>query len=226
MRFGAKEAENYGGNGGGGFFSLQNDGDTAQVRFLYNSVEDVEGMSVHQIELNGKKRWINCLREYNEPKDKCPLCADNSPVFAKLFVPVYDIDADTVKIWERGKKFFAKMSSLGAHYPDIVHHIFEIERHGKKGSTDTTYEIYEMGKDDTTLEDLPECPAILGGLVLDKSPEEIEIFLGSGEFPSTGNDSEERPTRRSNDSNRRRTPSGNTRRRVPVNEDEDEEETF
>ena len=40
-RFRASEADNYGGNGGGGFFSLSNDGDTAQVRFMYNGIDDV-----------------------------------------------------------------------------------------------------------------------------------------------------------------------------------------
>ena len=182
-RFRADEAENYGGNGGGGFFSLSNDGDTANVRFMYNGIEEVEGLAVHEIQLDGKKRYINCLREYNEPVDKCPLCADHSSVLAKLFIPIYDVDTNTTKVWERGKKFFAKMSSLCSHYPDVIHHTFEVERHGKKGSTDTTYEIYEIGKDDTELTDLPEMPKILGGLVLDKTAEEIKIFLKCGEFP-------------------------------------------
>ena len=222
-RFRASEADNYGGNGGGGFFSLSNDGDTAQVRFMYNGIDDVEGYAVHQIEVDGKKRYVNCLREYNEPVDKCPLCANNSVVLAKLFVPVYDIDADTTKVWERGKKFFAKMSSLCAHYPDVIHHTFEIERHGKKGDTSTTYEIYETGKDDTTLDDLPEMPKILGGLVLDKSADELNYYLDEGVFPSSDNDDKpsRREGRRDNSEIRRRTPSNN-RRRVSVDDDNKE----
>lgn len=219
-RFRADEAENYGGNGGGGFFSLSNDGDVAQVRFMYNGIDDVEGLAVHEIQLNGKKRYINCLREYNQPVDVCPLCANNSAVLAKLFIPVYDIDTNTTKVWERGKKFFAKISSLCSHYPDVIHHTFEVERNGKKGATDTTYEIYELGKDDTELTDLPEMPKILGGLVLDKTAEEIEIFLKRGEFPET--DKTSARTSEREDTEIRRRPSTSSRRRVPV----DDEESF
>ena len=35
-RFNVNEVENYGGQGGGGFFSLKNDKDVATVRFMYN----------------------------------------------------------------------------------------------------------------------------------------------------------------------------------------------
>ena len=38
-RFRADEADNYGGQGGAGFFRLANDGDVARVRFMYNSIE-------------------------------------------------------------------------------------------------------------------------------------------------------------------------------------------
>ena len=73
--FDVNTADNYGGSGGGSFFSLKDDKDTAQVRFMYNSLEDVVGYAVHEIEVGGKKRYINCLREYNQPVDDCPLCA-------------------------------------------------------------------------------------------------------------------------------------------------------
>ena len=71
-RFNTETAEHYGGNGGAGYFSLKNDKDVAQVRFMYNSIDDVEGYAVHQVEIDGKKRYVNCLREYNQPIDTCP----------------------------------------------------------------------------------------------------------------------------------------------------------
>lgn len=190
-----EDADNYGGNGGGGFFSLKNDKDTARVRFLYSGIEDVEGLAVHQVEVDGRKRWVNCLRSYNDPIDQCPFCAERKPQFAKLFVPVYDIDEDKVKIWERGKKFFAKMSSLCSHYQNLVSHIFLIERNGKKGDQATTYEIYEQGSDETVLEDLPEAPEMIGGFVLDKSAEDMYCYLDTGEFPPEEGE-EEQPVRR------------------------------
>ena len=210
-RFSYEEADNYGGNGGHGFLSIPNDGDVVKVRFMYNKLEDIEGVAVHQIEIDGKKRYVNCLREYGKPIDDCPMCKAGKFVNAKLFIPVYDIESGTVKIWERGKKFFGKMAGLCSRYAskdDLVSHVFEIERHGKKGDTQTTYEVYECEKDDTTLEDLPEVPDIVGGLVLDKSKDEMQYFEDYGEFP--GAESSDRPTRRSTSDEmpvrRRRTP--------------------
>lgn len=181
-RFNINEVENYGGQGGGGFFSLKNDKDVATVRFMYNTIDDVEGYSVHEIEVDGKKRYVNCLREYNQPLDDCPLCAAKFRVIARLFVILYDVESEEVKIWDRGKTFFSKLSSLCARYNPLVSTPFEIERNGKKGDTKTTYETYALDTDDVTLEDLPEVPELLGTLILDKSYEELEFFLDNGYF--------------------------------------------
>ena len=216
-RFRHDEVDHYGGNGGAGYFSLKNDKDVARVRFMYNGIDDVEGFAVHEVEVDGKKRYVNCLREYNQPVDSCPFCAARKFQTAKLFVPVYNIDEDRIQIWERGKKFFAKISSICARYSNLVSHVFEIERNGKAGDTQTTYEIYEVSQDETTFEDLPEMPDILGGLVLDKTYEDMNYFLDNDEFPS--DDSGSTP-RRGNDTPRddvrptgRRTPNNTSNRR-------------
>ena len=214
-RFKADEVDNYGGQGGTGFFYLKEDKEVATVRFMYNGIDDVEGMSVHAIEIDDKKRYVNCLREYNDPIDVCPFCREKMFTSAKLFIPLYDCETGNVRIWERGKKFFGKISSICARYPNTVSHKFEIERNGKKGDTSTTYEIYEVDKDDTTLEDLPDVPVILGGLVLDKSAEDMEYFLEAGQFPPEDGDVpvRRRQARAENDEPRRRTPAnGNYRR--------------
>ena len=199
-RFGANEVDNYGGSGSSSFFSLKDDGDVARVRFMYNSMEDVVGYAVHEVEIDGKKRYVNCLRAYNEPKSKCPFCEAGEFQRAKLYIPLYDIDEDEVKIWERGKNFFAKMSALCSRYSNattpLVAHTFDVERHGKKGDTGTTYEIYETGSDGTTLEDLPEIPDILGSIVLDKSAEDMEYYLDYECFPNNdGAPKRSEPTR-------------------------------
>lgn len=211
-RFSAKDVDNYGGNGGGGYFSLKNDKDVARVRFMYNSAEDVEGYAVHEVQIDGKKRYVNCLREYNEPLEECPFCAARKFQTAKLFVPIYNIDEDRVQTWERGKKFFSKIASICARYPDVVSHVFEIERNGKAGDQTTTYEIYEVDQDDTKLSDLPELPNIDGGIVLEKTADEMQYYLDNGVFPVDG----EEPVRRRSaerDVPTRRTPANNRRER-------------
>lgn len=219
-----QDIDKYGGNGGAGFFSLKDDGDTARVRFMYNSVEDVEAFAVHEIrDDEDKRKYINCLRDYRQPLDTCPFCANKMRTQVKLFVPLYNIDTDNVQLWERGKKFMQKMTSVCSRYSNsttpLCSHQFEIERNGKKGETTTTYEIYEVDKDDTKLEDLPEIPDPLGSVVLDKSFDDMGFYVENGYFPPDGDEADEAPPVRrrssaredSRDSGRertRRTPGG------------------
>ena len=188
-RFGVDEVDNYGGNGGSSFFSLKNDGDVARVRFMYGNINDVAGIAVHEVTVDEKSRYVSCLRAYNEPKSKCPLCEANNFQRAKLYIPIYDIEADEVKLWERGKNFFAKLSALCSRYANsttpLVAHIFEIERHGKKGDTQTTYDIFEIESDKTTLDDLPEIPEVIGTIVLEKTAGDMLYYVDNQCFPNT-----------------------------------------
>lgn len=207
MRFSYNDAENYGSNGSSSFFTLKNDKDTARVRIMYRNMEDVEGLAVHEVEIDGKKRYVNCIREYNDPIDKCPLCKANYKIIAKLFVPLFNEETGEVMVWERGKKFFGKLSSLCGRYDNLVSHVLEIERNGKPKDTATTYEIYPISEDNTTLEDLPEPVDVMNGIVLDKSAEDMEYYVRYGEFPEGGQSaSREEAPRRREEAPMRRTP--------------------
>ncbi len=195
-RFNASDLEHYG-NSTSKFFTLKNDKEVARVRFMYDNIDDVEGYSVHQVELaDGTKRYVSCLREYNEPMDKCPLCAAGYKVIAKLYIPVYDEDAKEAKLWERGKTFYSKISSLCSRYNPLVGSSFEIERNGKPGDTQTKYEIYPVGTDELRLDDLPEIPDPLGSIILVKDFEELEQFLNTGQMGGSAESEDEMPRRR------------------------------
>jgi hypothetical protein len=180
-RFTMDEADNYGG-GSSSFFSLKNDKETARVRFLYNSVEDIPGYAVHEVEIDGKRRYVNCLRTYRDPIDMCPFCAAHMKVLAKLFLKLYDIDAGECKIWERGKPYFQKMASLSARYKPLYDEIIEVERNGKSGDKQTTYTFYPIESSEFD-PDSVECAEPLGEIILDKTAEEMEAFLAEGAFP-------------------------------------------
>jgi len=185
--FRSNEADKYSSGGSTEFFSLKNDKDTAVVRFLYNELDDILGYSLHKVEVNGKDRYVNCLREYNDPVTACPLCNAGFPLMTKLIVELYDVNTDTVKIWERGKTFFNKLASLCSRYKPLVATEFEIERNGKKGDTSTTYEIFPIpDSEKATIEDFIDdenAPVILGGFILDKTFEELEEYIETGAFP-------------------------------------------
>lgn len=200
-RFNASEIENYGQqSGSGSYFSLKDDRDKATVRFMYESADDIEGYSVHKLKVGDKERYVNCNRHsYNSPIDDCPLCKAGVKVQAKLFVPLYDENSQSIKIWERGKQFYTKLCSLCDRYGNLISRTFEIERNGKKGDTKTTYEVYPLERDDSVREDFPEIPEIIGGIVLDKSADEMSYYIDYGEFPEANNS-----RRESRDYDRRR----------------------
>ena len=221
-RFNADTMDKYGGQGGTGYFSLKNDRDVATVRFLYNTADDVEGYAVHEVEIDGKKRYVNCLREYNQPIDDCPFCKARKYQVAKLFIPMYNVDEEKVQVWERGKKFFNKLSSVLSRCDadPICSQTFEIERNGKAGDTQTTYEIYQTKDkpDDFTLDDCEE-PMIFGRIVLDKSAEDMEFYLEEGYFPPEDEEPVRRRSSRREEREEEERPRRRSSRRTPSNED-------
>lgn len=207
--FKASEADNYGSQGNSGFFSIDTNRGKKKIRIMYDSVDDINAMSVHKVKVNGKDRYVNCLRAYDDPLDKCPFCGKH-PLQVRLFIPIYDIESDTVQIWDRGRTMIPKMTSIAENYAEeqpLVSTIFEVQRIGEPGDKNTTYEFFSKKTDDTTFDDLPELPKILGGLVLDKTAEEMEVYNRTDEFPSSEEPDNEEPVRRRSSQIARRTPS-------------------
>lgn len=185
------QAEKYQGSLNGEWFSLKNDRDVARVQFMMDTYEDLDVFACHKVKIGDKERYVDCLRTYDEPIDNCPLCADGAPVKPVRFVVMYQHDDGKVKIWERGKNFVAKLQSLCNRYSPLSEYVFEIERVGAAGSKDTRYEIYPMDKVEPVDLSNIEKPELLGGLILQKTAEEMEVFLETGNFPQTddnGND--------------------------------------
>ena len=194
--------DNYKSEGNASYFKLKDDKDVAQVRFMYNGIEDVEGVAVHTVDVEGSQygRDVNCLRAYNEPLDECPLCKKGLKPKVKIYVPLFNIDANEVQIWSKGKSYGATLSGLCSRYAkkgNLVNNIFEIERNGKKNDKQTTYQAYQVDCDDTELEDLPEAPDPIGTVVMNKSFEELDYYAKHGTFPSNSSSKDDdEPVRR------------------------------
>ena len=234
-RFSYEDAEKYGSSGSGGsYFKLSNDGDVARVQLLGNDMEDFPGYAVHKVADgkydNGDKRykWVNCLREYNDPVEVCPFCKAKIKQEARLFLPLYNIDAGEVQIWERGKTFFRTLASYCARNPEVVSIVTEIERQGKAGDTSTTYQLYPT-KDEPERERLEDfeddMPEIIGRYILDKSADEMEYYLENKHFPSDDSEDEEEPPRRRS-SRREEDDDKSESRRRPSRRRRDDEEEF
>ena len=212
--FSMNEADNYGGNGGGSFFTLKDDKDKARVRFLYRGVEDVKGYACHKVAVGDKDRYVYCLRAYNGPLDKCPFCAAQLKVTPRLFLSLYNEDAGEVQVWERSKSYFQRLASLSSRYNPLHDEIIEIERSGKKGDMHTTYEFYPIENEPVNLDDF-EITNPLGTIILDKTAEDMNVYLDTGAFPDTNEGSSNSYNNRENlEQPQRRTPSNNPPRRA------------
>lgn len=215
--FNMNEADNYGGNANcGSFFTLKDDKDKANVRFLYRTMDDVEGHSVHRVQVGDKERYVNCIREYNEPLDKCPFCAAQLKVQARLFVKLYNEDSKECQIWERSKAYFQRLAGLANHFNPLCDEVIEVCRNGKKGDTNTTYDFFPINNSPIDLDDEQyQCAEPLGTIILDKSAEDMEVYLSTGSFPETNNNGSSNSSHRDNlDTVQRRTPSNNPPRRA------------
>lgn len=190
---------------GGGFFSLANDGDVAIVRFLIETVEDVEVVTVHDVTVGGKYRKVLCPRDIEDGPDACPLCAagiDKQKVKLYIHMLQYDYTVNATgervptgtyshKVWEKGPAYKDELMGYINRYKPLHNKVFEIERHGKKGDMKTAYQHFVT--DYTTAEcpydpakDFEEVKSVVGTIVLDKTVDEINTFIATGEFPETG----------------------------------------
>lgn len=193
-RINLNQAGNFTQSGGGGFFSLKDDGDSAKVRFLYEEHDgsDVDFFVVHRVEVNGKERYVNCLAIDDEGamhKDNCPLCQAGHKTIEKLFLQVYNEDAKEVQTWDRGKNFVKTILTFINRYKSLCAQEFEIVRNGKKGDQGTTYTLFAGQTDGCTLEELAEEDIkrgeILGGLVIDATVDEMYGILDGTYKPAS-----------------------------------------
>ena len=128
----------------GKFFMLRNDGDSADVVFLYRNVNDVLVADVHYIKSDMYTGYAHCLGK------GCPACNYGERgirIQTKLFIPVYNIDANEIQFFDRTMRFEPQlMHDVFDMYDNPSQCVYRIIRHGAAGSVDTTYEIKLLGK--------------------------------------------------------------------------------
>lgn len=122
-------------------FLLRDDGDYADVVFLYQSVDDAMVVDTHYIKSAEYSGYVQCCGR------NCPACAKGIKVQSKLFIPLYNIFENKVEIWDRGIRFSNQfLRDVFNHYPNPSEFVFRITRHGVAGSMDTQYSIMNVGR--------------------------------------------------------------------------------
>lgn len=180
------------------YFYLADDNDEAVVRFNVSSVDDLKVYSVHRIKVNNRDRYISCIKDFTNPEITCPLCEKGEKLYYKIYVTMirYDVDGSKIEpvpvVWERPTAFFDKLKKYVDNYGDLRNQLFKIIRNGKKGDTNTSYEIIPLGNGSLVFND-ENCPAdfsvfddykIKGGIIMERTAEDINVFLSTGNFPN------------------------------------------
>lgn len=125
----------------GGKFILTDDGDNADVIFLYRSEEDALVADTHYIKSDEYSGYVHCT------KPGCPACAKGLRVQEKLFIPMYVIGSDEIQFWDRTVRFNNVMRQMVFdRYPNPSEYVFRITRHGVSGDVNTTYEITAVAR--------------------------------------------------------------------------------
>lgn len=131
----------------GVFFTLPNDNDSADVIFLYQSINDVLVADVHYISSKGYNGYAHCLG------DNCPAC--NYPTKtgrgirkqSSIFIPLYNIQKRKVEFWDRTPKFENVLQqSVFKNFPNPSEYVFRITRHGQPRDPATRYEVKAISR--------------------------------------------------------------------------------
>lgn len=170
-----------------GFFRLENDQDTAIIRFTFDKPSDLSVFSTHALNIDGKFRKVNCIRNsFHDPISACPLCAANKPYKQSVYLTMVEYtknDDGTVtaspKVWERATGFMQTLVSLYNEYGSLSNIVCKITRNGAKGSMQTTYTVIPANpavyneqnypKDFSAFENFK----VLGGPLADKTYDEL-----------------------------------------------------
>lgn len=180
-----------------GYLALNDDGDTAIVRFNVSNIDEIVVHSRHTVPVGGRRRSIECLRGFNDPIDVCPLCADgNFRAGFRIYIPLiqYNTESDnTVSIepciWDQPARFRETLLSYHMDYGDLRNIIFKITRHGKRGDTGTTYSLIAANPNIYRADTYPADFSSIEGfdihryMLLVKSANEMNYYLKNNDFP-------------------------------------------
>lgn len=129
----------------GGLFLLRNDGDYADVIFLYQGMKDALVADTHYIKSAEYSGYVHCCGK------GCPACAKEIRVQTKLFIPLFNITDGEMQLWDRSIRFESQLNQdVFSHYPNPSEFVFRITRHGAAGDVNTTYQIVAVGKNSAT----------------------------------------------------------------------------
>lgn len=209
-RLNAQQAATFPQNSGrSSFLSLQNDGDSAIVRFAYNSMEALLGCdTIHTIKNNQTDKYIavDCLKtDYSNPDSVCPLCAAGIRMQKVYYLQVRNEETGEMQIWQRSEAFVNNsIKPLLEEYEKdgtpITGLPVKIVRHGARGDMNTTYALIPRPVDGMLLDHFPDDIDVRKeGIVKEYDFNTLQNYVNTGQLPAANNSNNQEITPRGND---------------------------
>lgn len=138
------------------FLMLRNDGEYADVVFLYRNYNEVLVADAHYLKFGDFSGYVQCLGK------GCPACNYGERgirVESKLFIPVYNVDTHEIQFWDRNlayEPYFQNAVFNTTANPS--EYVYRITRRGAFRDRNTRYEITIQGKNPRTYDEImAEC---------------------------------------------------------------------
>lgn len=171
----------------GGKFILQNDQDSADVIFLYQSVNDMLVADVHYIKSPDYNGYVHCNGR------GCPACGKGIRVQTKLFIPLYNITAGGIQFWDRTTKFEPQFySDVFSKFPNPSEYVFKVTRNGASGDINTRYAIQVLASNnvksyaDILLENKVNFPEYYENICKNADAAILSTWLNASQNSSSG----------------------------------------
>lgn len=190
---GFKKASEFNSARYGNKFILQNDGDSADVVFLYRSEDDILIADAHYIKSNSYNGYVHCCEA------GCPACAKNIRVQQKLFIPLYNVSSERIEFWDRTPIILPQLTKdIFRNYPNPSEYVFRITRHGESGDRGTRYQIVAVGRNTQSYDKLLSnlgavMPDYYENIIKDASAADISKWLESTTTTYGGGNSDSLP---------------------------------
>jgi hypothetical protein len=192
-----------------GYFKLKDDGDIAVARINISSTDEFMFAAVHTINAGGKWLKVSCHNPLGMNAGGCALCSANQAnpkgsigkSTKKLFIPMLVSYRDPNSatgyspavpvIWDRPAGFSRELANKLMIAGDLKNVLVLITRNGKAGDMQTTYSVdvlpatHPVFKPDMIPSDFSAFNNfnIAKHSYWEKTAEEINAFLATGQFP-------------------------------------------
>jgi hypothetical protein len=192
-----------------GYFKLKDDGDIAIARINLSSTDEFMFAAVHTLQVGGKWMKVSCHNPLGMNAGGCPLCSANQAnpkgsigkSTKKMFIPMLVSYRDpnatngytppAPVIWDRPAQFSRELANKLMVAGNLKDVLVLITRNGKAGDMQTTYSVDVLPATHPVFK--PEMiPADFSAFnnfniakhsYWEKSVEEINTFLATGQFP-------------------------------------------